>query len=92
MACLKESSYELASGDPIHCSECQAMLSMHSEIKVEEKLQAEDAMVTDSGAKPTQQVWNCEFCSHKNLVDIEPEEKPKNETVSYTIEAAPLKE
>ena len=35
-------------------------------------------------------MWNCDFCSHKNFVDIDPEEKPKSETISYIIEAAPV--
>ena len=34
-------------------------------------------------------MWDCEFCSHKNFVDIDPEEKPKTHTVNYIIESAP---
>ena len=36
-------------------------------------------------------MWTCEFCNHKNKVQLEPEECPKNETVSYILEAAPVK-
>ena len=79
MACLKEQSVEIATGDPITCQNCTGVLNMYSEIKVE----------GDEGAQ--KQVWNCEFCNHRNVVNIEPEEKPKTEAVSYITEAAPVK-
>lgn len=76
MASLKEQSYELATGDPVACGNCQGILNMFSLIEID--------------AETGKQVWNCDFCSHKNIVDIDPEEKPKSETVSYIIEAAPV--
>ena len=38
------------------------------------------------------QTWNCEFCNKANPIQIEAEEVPKTETVSYILEAAPVKE
>jgi hypothetical protein len=35
------------------------------------------------------QLWTCEFCNHKNFVEVDPEEKPKTATVSYILESAP---
>lgn len=78
MACLKESTFELATGDPIYCSSCKAILNMYSELK-------------DDESNPGKQIWTCEFCNHKSTVEVEPEEKPRGETVSYILEAAPVK-
>ena len=74
MSCLKETTAELATGDPILCTGCQAMFNFFSLLTVEEE----------------KQVWVCEFCNHKNSVHIDAEEKPKSDTVSYIIEAAPV--
>ena len=64
---------ELATGDPVFCSKCQAIFNKHSVITEEIK---------------DQQVWNCEFCLAKNPVQMEPEEIPKTEEVTYILEAA----
>ena len=66
---------ELASGDPTVCQKCKAIFNIHS--KVEEEKNDDSDMV-----------WICEFCSHKNGVDIEEEEKPKNKAVNFILEAA----
>jgi Sec23/Sec24 zinc finger len=44
---------ELATGDPVFCSKCQAIFNKHSIIKEEVK---------------DEQVWNCEFCLAKNPI------------------------
>ncbi|XP_041351713.1 uncharacterized protein LOC121370501 [Gigantopelta aegis] len=59
-------------GDPIHCSKCNAVLSKISKI------------VKDGPDK----TWQCEFCEERNLVDIEDEEIPKNDDVTYLLEPA----
>ena len=71
MACLKDPSAELATGDPIFCGACKGIFNKYSNTVQEEG----------------KQVWVCEFCNHKNHVDIEPEEKPKSESVNFMIEA-----
>lgn len=73
MRCLKDQS-ELATGDPVFCTACQAVFNMHSKVE-ENKLEEE-------------QVWVCEFCNTKNKVQLEPEEMPKSEAVNYIVEAA----
>ena len=35
-----------------------------------------------------QQTWNCEFCTNRNEVQIEDEEKPQVSDVTYILEAA----
>jgi hypothetical protein len=50
MSCLKETTIELATGDPILCTKCQAMFNFFSLLTVEEE----------------KQVWVCEFCNQKN--------------------------
>jgi Sec23/Sec24 zinc finger len=74
MECLTD-SFELATGDPLYCKNCNAIFNMHSQIN----------LVSES------QIWICEFCNHDNTVQVEDEEKPKSETVSYILEAAPIK-
>jgi len=73
MACLKDQG-EIATGDPVFCTNCDAAFNLHSKIE-ENKLEE-------------QQIWNCEFCNNKNKVNLEPEEIPKTEAVNYIIEAA----
>jgi hypothetical protein len=34
-------------------------------------------------------VWNCEFCGHKNELDLDAEEIPKSDSRDYVIEPAP---
>ena len=38
------------------------------------------------------QVWTCDFCGEKNLVDVEDEEIPKTEDVTFLVEPAPATE
>ncbi|CDW82116.1 type a von willebrand factor domain-containing protein [Stylonychia lemnae] len=73
MACLKDQG-ELATGDPYFCTNCDAVFNLHS--KIEENKAEEE------------QIWQCEFCNHKNKVQFEPEELPKSEAVNYIVEAA----
>lgn len=32
MSCLKEATYELATGDPVHCAGCQSFFNIHSQL------------------------------------------------------------
>ncbi|CDW77368.1 type a von willebrand factor domain-containing protein [Stylonychia lemnae] len=66
---------ELASGNPIYCENCQGIFNKFSIIAQENSLQ----------------VWNCEFCQHKNLVDMAFEQVPKSDTIDYILES-PFKE
>ena len=75
MSCLKDQS-ELATGDPVFCESCTAVFNKYSKIE-ETKMMGNE-----------EQIWNCEFCCHKNKVQLEPEEIPKTEAVNYIVEAA----
>ncbi|KAL8595082.1 hypothetical protein ACOMHN_019120 [Nucella lapillus] len=59
-------------GEVIKCSACEAIMSNSSRIE-------EDG---------PDKVWMCEFCGNRNLVDIDEEEKPAADDVTYLIEAA----
>lgn len=63
---------ELATGDPIICAKCNAIFNKFSKV---EELQG-------------QQLWKCEFCNHKNDVDIEEGEEPTKTAVNYLLQAA----
>ena len=34
------------------------------------------------------QVWKCEFCDHRNVVDLDEEEIPKDDDVTFMLEPA----
>lgn len=72
MECIKDSAVEIATGDPVFCEGCNSIFNTKSKITKEEE----------------QQIWQCEFCNHKNKVDLEDEEMPKSDKINYIIEAA----
>lgn len=37
-------------------------------------------------------IWKCEYCADENKIDLDDEERPKTDVVSYIIQAAPKKE
>ncbi|KAK3097067.1 hypothetical protein FSP39_006081 [Pinctada imbricata] len=57
-------------GDPVHCFSCGAVLSSISRIQNE----------------GDNKVWICEFCETKNILEIEVEEIPKNNDVTFMLE------
>lgn len=57
---------ELATGDPVFCTKCNAAFNIYSKLENEPII----------GSK--NQIWKCEFCYNDNLVFIEPEEIPKS--------------
>ena len=68
---------EIATGDPVICKQCQAIFNSNS--KTEETKTAEGN---------EQCIWKCEFCNTDNEVDLDEEEKPKDQATNYIIEAA----
>ncbi|XP_038074150.1 circularly permutated Ras protein 1-like [Patiria miniata] len=75
-----ENEPTVVTGDPIHCSECQSVLSHVSKL---DQAEADG----DSNRK-----WKCEFCGHINEgLDVVEEEIPKEKSVDYLMEAAPAK-
>ena len=72
MSCLKDQD-ELATGDPVFCSKCEALFNKYSTI---EESKGEEA-----------QSWICEFCDNVNKVSIEAEEMPKTDKVNFMLEA-----
>ncbi|KAL5010727.1 hypothetical protein ScPMuIL_013032 [Solemya velum] len=59
-------------GDPVYCTSCQSILSNISKLAPE----------------ANNKIWECEFCSVKNCFDIDPEEVPKVDDVTYMLEPA----
>ena len=72
MSCLKDQD-ELATGDPVFCSKCEAVFNKYSAI---EESKGEEV-----------QSWICEFCDNVNKVSIEAEEMPKTDKVNFMLEA-----
>ncbi|XP_005089421.2 circularly permutated Ras protein 1 [Aplysia californica] len=60
-------------GDPVVCQKCGAILSHVSKTTVEGE---------------EQKTWVCEFCDEANVVDVEEEEVPKVEDVTYLLRPA----
>ena len=72
---------EINAGDPTECTKCHAMFNKNSIL----------TKPTDEEAKTLEmdedeQVWNCEFCNHKNVANLEKEEIPTKDAVNYIIE------
>ena len=65
---------QAATGDPIPCENCQALLNCFSQVKTE----GED------------RIWVCEFCGCPNKLDIEAGEMPSADMVTYVLEGAPV--
>jgi Sec23/Sec24 zinc finger len=78
LACLKDAG-ELATGDPLFCKSCQAVFNKHSKLEETKDPSTQEVI---------QQIWNCEFCLTKNIVNLEEEERPKTSAVNYIVEAA----
>ena len=66
---------ELATGDPTFCTTCRAVFNIHSKV---EEVKEEDE----------KQIWTCEFCCTKNVIEIDEEERPQTGAVNYIVEAA----
>ncbi|ELT92128.1 hypothetical protein CAPTEDRAFT_214988 [Capitella teleta] len=69
-----ESMSNMHTGDPTHCTQCDAVLSHLSKLTPQE----DDVMS-----------WKCEFCGCANELEICPEEQPLTEDVTFLIHAAP---
>lgn len=90
----------VATGDPCSCSNssCGAMLSSRSVVvnKLGQRVKgggAEPEAVAGVGAviedlADDQLLWKCEFCSHRNIINVDPEEIPTDSSVDY-IEEVP---
>jgi len=77
MSTLKNEK-DVFTGDPIFCKNCKAVLNSYSQIKsLEDK---------------KKQQWVCEFCDASNEIQVEPEDQPKKNEVTYLLEPAPNKE
>ncbi|KAK3593841.1 hypothetical protein CHS0354_011443 [Potamilus streckersoni] len=59
-------------GDPTYCTSCGAIMSSISKLKKDIE----------------EKVWTCEFCNAKNVVDVEDEEVPTSEDLTYMLEPA----
>eukprot|EP00829_Urostomides_striatus_P005730 TRINITY_DN16325_c0_g1_i1.p1 TRINITY_DN16325_c0_g1~~TRINITY_DN16325_c0_g1_i1.p1 ORF type:complete len:356 (-),score=157.36 TRINITY_DN16325_c0_g1_i1:11-1036(-) len=73
MSVLKDKS-QIATGDPVVCPKCRAVLSICSKITKD--------------PATNEQIWTCEFCNSSNKVSIEEEEMPKADELTYVIESA----
>jgi hypothetical protein len=60
----------VATGDPVFCNSCRALLNSYSTLT----------------AADEHYEWVCEFCGTKNLLNIDAEEIPKADELSYILE------
>eukprot|EP00486_Rosalina_sp_Unknown_P000113 CAMPEP_0201564840 /NCGR_PEP_ID=MMETSP0190_2-20130828/3443_1 /ASSEMBLY_ACC=CAM_ASM_000263 /TAXON_ID=37353 /ORGANISM="Rosalina sp." /LENGTH=931 /DNA_ID=CAMNT_0047981539 /DNA_START=123 /DNA_END=2918 /DNA_ORIENTATION=- len=68
---------DIATGDAFHCKSCKAVLSKHDKLlKTFDDIKLDDE--DDS-------IWICKFCNHINIISIDDEEIPKQETVDYIL-------
>ncbi|XP_064628238.1 circularly permutated Ras protein 1-like [Lineus longissimus] len=63
---------QMHTGDPVYCKECGGLLSHVSHIETDR----------------SDQVWCCEYCDERNIVDVIPEEKPQQGDVTFMLEPA----
>ncbi|CAF0935328.1 unnamed protein product [Brachionus calyciflorus] len=65
--------YDAHTGEPIFCSQCNAVLSKQSKI----------TSSNDSKKK----IWLCEFCNFENKIFIDKEEIPTSEEATYILQS-----
>ena len=90
-----EEDAQLAAGDPVFCSECRAVFSMHSALKekeVEQRMDSEEVKREDPESDDDEKVWTCEYCNQDNMVSLEGPEIPTQEAVNYILEPAKVVE
>ena len=64
-------------GEVVNCAGCTAVLSHISRLKAGET------------GREGEKLWRCEFCDYQNYVDVEEEEIPQANDVTYMLEPAP---
>ena len=67
-----ENKVAIATGDAELCKNCGGVFSKYSNLSMEKD----------------EQIWICEYCNFKNEVMIDDEEIPKENEITYMIEAA----
>jgi len=73
-------------GDATFCQKCKAIFNMYSKLQAptEEEIKQHDL--------EDDKVWICEFCSHRNIVNLLDQEIPKKDAVNYILENAKAEE
>jgi len=69
--CLS-SEAEIATGDAVFCANCKVILNSNSKLIPK--------------PDPSEYLWLCEFCEANNEVNIEEEEIPKSDEITYILE------
>ena len=77
MSEIIETASNTHTGDVVFCETCNAILSSHS-------------ILSDLKYKGTikGKLWDCEYCSTKNLIEIDSNEIPTSNDVTYLLEAS----
>lgn len=87
MKVLKEDP-DVVAGDAVFCQNCKAVFNMYSKLRAPTEEEAKLHEVEHD----TEKIWECEFCNHKNLVNLEEPEIPKKDAVNYILENAKAEE
>ncbi len=85
---ILEQDAQLAAGEPQICEECNALFSVHSKLEDKDvKMEEGKEELSDDD----DQLWICEYCSHRNVVNLEKPEIPTADTINYILEPAKVK-
>ena len=71
-------AFESHAGDPIECTNCEAILSKLS-------------VVSETNQLDGKRVWKCDFCHFENRIFLALDEIPRSEEVTYMIEPPAVK-
>lgn len=72
---ILEGERVFATGDSVFCAKCQAVLNCYSIIST----------LTEEGKESASQLWKCEFCENENIINLEEEEIPKEDTLDFIL-------
>jgi hypothetical protein len=75
---------EIATGDPIFCKNCNAILNVNSVVEQNQSHPQQSIEEMES----ENQVWCCEFCNTANPVSVHEGEQPETKAVNYIMESA----
>ncbi|CAI2385496.1 unnamed protein product [Moneuplotes crassus] len=64
----------IASGDPVFCEGCRAVLNIHSKLNPSAEPGSDESL------------WKCEFCGFSNEITIDQEEAPSKESLNYLLD------
>ena len=94
-----EQDAQIAAGGPLFCKKCNCVLNKYSKLKTAEaakvpeneevKMEVDEEgkdIIEQEPAEEDDQIWSCEFCYNRNVINVEKEEIPATDTINYVLE------